>query len=86
MFNIACFMNIEFSKVLKSDWLRKPLATCKIQKKSNIYFQCSCPQPGRKTERRLDAQETNISQNHHTNHHFTILLTGPIKQASVDCR
>ena len=66
MLNIPCFMSIEFSKVLQSDWLRIPLATSKNSEKSNIHFQCSSSQPGRKTERRLDRQKTNISQNHHT--------------------
>ena len=66
MFDIACFMSIEFSKFLQSDCLRTPLATCKNSEKYKIHFQCSCSQPGRKTERRLDRQKTNISQNHHT--------------------
>ena len=49
MLNVACYMSIEFSKVLQTDWLRKPLATCKNSEKPNIYFQCSCSQTDRKT-------------------------------------
>ena len=37
VFNIACSISIEFSKVLQSDWLRKPLATCKNSQKSKIF-------------------------------------------------
>ena len=38
MFNIACFLSIEVWKVLKSDWLRKLLVTCKTSRKSNIFL------------------------------------------------
>ena len=41
IFDIGCFMSIEFSKVLQSNWVRTPLGTCKNSEKYNIHFQCS---------------------------------------------
>ena len=38
VFNIACSMSIEFSKVLKLDWLIKTLATCKYSSKSTKFL------------------------------------------------
>ena len=37
MFNIACFLSTEVSKVRQSDWWRKLLVKCKNSGKSNIF-------------------------------------------------
>ena len=37
MFNIDCFMSTDFSKVLRTDWLRKHLPTNKNSEKPNIF-------------------------------------------------
>ena len=65
IFNIACFMTIEFSKVLQSDCLRKLLGTRENSEKSKIFPTQLFTARQKNREMGLHKQKTNISQNHH---------------------
>ena len=68
MFNIACYLSIEVWKVLKSDWFRKLLATCKTSEKSNIFPMQLFTARQESKEITKQTEKGHFTEPHHTIH------------------
>ena len=75
MFNIACFLSIEFWKVLQSDWLRKLLGTCKTSRRSNMFPMQLFTANQENKEITVQAEKGHFTEPHHTTHRSSKIST-----------
>ena len=75
MFNIACFLSIQVWKVLQSDWLRKPLSTCKMLGKSNIFLMQLFTVRYESKEITEPTEKEHFTEPHHTTHRSNKIST-----------
>ena len=75
MFNIACYLSIEVWKVLKSDWFRKLLATCKTSEKSNIFPMQLFTARQENKEITEQTEKGHFTEQHHTTHRSNKIST-----------